>query len=234
MRPLLFVLLVMAPIPSSAYAEDLGIVRVVTRPAADKSIGHFTATHLGGGLLLTCGHCCRYAGGVGAIVDVRILAREDRQLGRQVTGSVICQDEAADIGFIRLSDPKSLTVSYVLAERDASLAIGQPVLQYTWKDPSLGRLYSVRSVITQVNLFQGPQNIETKFAPVQGDSGAPLVDRTTGKIIGVTTGADYWNRFGVHTGVAAVYDLAARCRIELPVQTLPPGVIPATNNTLAP
>lgn len=219
---------------ATARAEDLGIVRVVTRPAADKSVGHFTATHLGDGLLLTCGHCCRHAGGAGVLVDVRVLSREDRELGRTEPGVVLCHDESVDLGFIRLTRPEALMTSYELAPRDISLATGQPVLQYTWKDPAMGRLYSVRSFITQVNLFQGPQNIETKFAPVQGDSGAPLVDRQTGTIIGVTTGADYWNRFGVHTGITAVYDLATRCRIELPRPTLTPGVIPASRRAVSP
>jgi len=215
-------------------AEDLGIVRVVTRATRDKPSGHFTATHVGNGLLLTCGHCCRYAGGPQAGVDVRILAMEERTPIRTETGTVLCLDQAADVGFIRFDREDVLSTAYALAPQSYALSVGLPVLQYTWKVPGGERLYSVRSTISSVNLFLGPANIETLRAPVQGDSGAPLVSRADGCIIGVTTGADPWNRFGVHAGVAAVHDLAARCQLQLPTRPGIPAVLPATLQSVQP
>jgi hypothetical protein len=216
------------------WAEDLGIVRVVTHATPDKPSGHFTATHVGNGLLLTCGHCCRYAGGPQTRVDVRILAMEERTPFRTETGTILCLDQAADIGFIRFDRVDALSTAYALAPQDYPLMVGLPVLQYTWKVPGGDRLYSVHSTVSAVNMFLGPANIQTLRAPVQGDSGAPLVGRADGCIIGVTTGADPWNRFGVHAGIATVYELAARCQLELPARPATPRVIPAALKSVRP
>lgn len=219
---------------SVGWSEDLGIVRVVTRATKDKPSGHFTATHVGKGLLLTCGHCCRYAGGPQARVDVRIRSMEDGVPMRAETATILCLDQAADVGFVRFDRTDALSTAYVLAPVDYSLSVGMPVVQYTWKIPAGDRLSSIRSTITAVNMFLGPANIETRHAPVQGDSGAPLVSRGDGFIIGVTTGADPWNRFGVHAGIAAVHDLAARCQLELPKPPTAPRVIPAVLESVLP
>jgi hypothetical protein len=207
--------------PGWCVAQDLGIVQVVTRAAPGKPSGQFTACHIGRGILLTCGHCCRYAGGPGATVDVAILSEADRSPYRTAAGVVLCFDGSADVGLIRLESADLLTVAHALAPRDFRVAKGHSVVQYTWGAPGGRVLRSVKSTVTAVNLFVGPDNIETRFAPVQGDSGAPLVSQPDGLIIGVTTGADAWGRFGVHAGTAAIHDLALQCRIDLPMPVRP-------------
>jgi hypothetical protein len=210
------ILLAIVLCPRLGEAEDLGIVRVVTRPEPGKPSGHFTATHLGHGILLTCGHCCRYAGGPGIAVDVHVLSLAERTSYRTEPATVLCLDEAADLGLIRLDRPASLPIAYVLAPRDHSIGVGQHVLQYTWQTPGGSVLHSLVSEITTVNMFAGAANLETRHASVQGDSGAPLVCREDGMIIGVTTGADSWGRFAVHTGLKPIHDLLQRCNVQVP------------------
>jgi len=210
-------------------AEDLGIVRVVTRPKAGQPLGQFTAAHLGSGVLLTCGHCCKAAGGIDAIVNVEILSAADRKPYRTVAASVVCYNETADVGVLRFEQPDALQTTCALAPRDYDLEVGTPVLLYTWQ-PGGRQLRSVPSVITKLNLFAGPANIETRQAPVVGDSGAPLVLRGDRLVIGVTTGADYWNRFGVHAGLDAIHDVLAQCPVRVPVTTIQTAAGAASND----
>lgn len=199
----------------AAEETDLGIVRVVAAPPG-KGTAQFTATHLGQGLLLTCGHCCKFAGGPQAPVTVQILHLRDRRPYRTTSGRVICYDGEVDVGFVQLDDPNALTTAYRLAPADFATPLGAAVLQYGWSAETV-QLKSVRTIITYVNLFDGPANLETRDHPHPGDSGAPLVDLKTGQVIGVTTGVDAWERFGVHCGIAPIHDLMTRCGVTLPV-----------------
>ncbi|OYW16749.1 MAG: hypothetical protein B7Z55_13940 [Planctomycetales bacterium 12-60-4] len=212
-------------VPGRAADEtDLGIVRVVAAPPG-KGTAQFTATHLGQGLLLTCGHCCRYSGGPQSPVTVQILSLRDRRPYRTTPGRVTCYDNKVDVGFIQLDDPKALTTAYELAPADFATPLGTGVLQYGWSQ-ELVQLQSVRTVITSVNLFDGPANLETRDHPHPGDSGAPLVDLKTGKVIGVTTGVDAWDRFGVHCGIAPIHELMVRCGVTLPMIQQAAGTMP--------
>lgn len=225
MRELLIAILLVSHLQLGngiASAEDLGIVRVITPAKPGRPSGSFTATHLGRGILLTCGHCCRYAGGPGSGVKVEILSAEKRTATRMEAGAILCLDDSADVGVIRLDPTAVLSVAYRLAPRDYRVAPFTPVIQYTWGEPGGRTLHSVRSRISAVNQFVGPANLETSQAPVQGDSGAPLVSLNDGFIIGVTTGADPWGRFGVHAGTTAIHDLLDRCRVNVP------DVVPAS------
>lgn len=204
---------------SSVCAEDLAIVRVNTRPEPGQGASLFTATHLGNGVLLTCGHCCRAAGGPGAKVDIQILSAADWKPYRSAPATVSCQNDAADVGVMLFDHRDAMRAACTLAPRDYDVEVGTPVVVYTWS-PTGKQLRSIPTAITNVNLFRGAPNLETKQAPVPGDSGAPLILRGDRLVIGVTTGADYWSRFGVHAGLNAVHDVLQRCPVQPPIAAI--------------
>jgi hypothetical protein len=208
--------------------EDLAVVRVNTRGTAARPAAKFTATHLGNGVLLTCGHCCKAAGGIGSRLDVEILSVDNWRVYRTASATVSCYNEPADVGVLLFDNRQAMQSHCTLAPRDYLLDLGAPVLLYTWA-PDGAQLRSVPTTITNINLFAGAPNLETKAAPVPGDSGAPLVLRGERLVIGVTTGADYWNRFGVHSGLQAIHDVLQRCPVRPPI-----GAIRTASGEVAP
>ena len=208
--------------PALTAAADLGIVRVVAQPPG-QSVAQFTATHIGNGVLLSCGHCCRYAGGPQASVEVLVLHSETRQPYRSIPGRVLCYDPKADVGLLRLDNPEELKTTYQLAPPQYQARVGLPVLLYGWNTAG-NQLHSIRSVVTNVDMFVGPPNLVTRDHPHPGDSGSPLVSLSDGFIIGVTTAADLYDRFGVHCGTPPIHQLLAGCGVKTEVIQRTSGV----------
>lgn len=200
-------LLVVAPVS----AADLGFVRIrTTQPNGD--MVYFTGTHITQDVILSCGHCCRAAGGPNGRVDVFILDEKTWMPYRQTTATVICLNHEADVGLLKFDVAQSLKTAYKLAPRGHKVEAGDPVIAYTWRPENRSeRLISERRSVTRVNRYLGPANIETTGLPQGGDSGGPLVQEKSRWIIGVTSAADQRDRRGLYCGLSPIYDLLDRC-----------------------
>ena len=194
--------------PHDAGDHELGIVRI-TAVLPDGAVALFTGTHLGDGWVLTCGHCCEARN---QRVDVRILSSKTWTPVRRVKGTVICHDQEADVGFIRLTPQHGLRTAYRLAPRDYRLRPGDAVSAYDWRKVNdREQLYSITRRVTGINVYVAPGNIETSGLPKPGASGGPLVVQKDGWIVGVTTSGNLDDRRGIHTGLSPIYRLIDRC-----------------------
>lgn len=206
---------ILLPVPSDTLQDysggELGIVRIKAVISEDVS-AWFTGTHLGDGWILTCGHCCESKR---RLVDVQILSRRTQTPVRTVRGIIVCHDPTADVGFIRLERSHGLRTRYRLAPADTELFAGDEVTAYDWRTRhGEEQLYPVNRLVTGINVYVAPDNIETSGMPKDGASGGPLVLPASGRIVGVTTAANIDDGRGIHTGLRPVYRLFERCRRE--------------------
>lgn len=196
-------------IPRDVASDELGIVRIKAE-LSDIATAYFTGTHIGDGLILTCGHCCESKR---RDVEVRILSERDQTWSRNVRGVIVCYDHDADVGLIQLERNHGLRAAYQLAPRGFRLYRGDEVVACDWRDfNDQEQLYAVNSRITGINLYMAPDNIETTSMPRDGASGGPLFMRHSRRIIGVTTAANIDDRRGIHTGLEPIYRLLEQCR----------------------
>ncbi|MBT6158255.1 MAG: trypsin-like peptidase domain-containing protein [Planctomycetaceae bacterium] len=192
-------------------AADLGLVRIRTH-LTNGDIVYFTGAHIGNDLILSCGHCCQAASGPGARSEVLILSADTWMPYRRTTASVLCLNHEADVGLLRFDKPQTLKTAYKLAPRGHKVQAGDGVFAYTWRPQNRSEhLFSLRQVVTDVNRYLGPANIETTGLPRGGDSGGPLIHDKTRWIIGVTSAADHHNRRGLYCGLSPIYDLLDHC-----------------------
>lgn len=194
----------------AARADDLGIVRISARVEEGRAIVSFNGAQIGRGLILTCGHCCRSAGGRGGRVTVHILAGGSWKPSRSVEGTVLCFDFEADCGLIRLDDPDALKAVYVLAPRGTRIEPGDDIYAFQWRRPE-ERLAPLRGRVTRVNPYLGPSVIETTTIPRPGESGGPLILTERREIIGVTSAADTHLQRGIYCGLESIYQLLDLC-----------------------
>lgn len=196
-------------VPPHDLNHELGIVRI-NAELSDGAIASFTGTHLGDGWILTCGHCCEARN---RRVDVRILSSSSWVTSRRVRGTIVCHDEDADIGFIRLERRHGLRTAYRLAPRDYRLKPGDPVWAYDWQQlrGDTVKLYPIIRTITAINAYVGADNIETSGLPKPGASGGPLVVQRDRWIVGVTTSGNLDHARGIHTGLKPIHRLMDRC-----------------------
>ena len=83
---------------------------------------------------------------------------------------------------------------------------GDDVIGYDWHYGGNGEiLYAVSRRVTHLNRYLGTDNIETTGKPGVGSSGAPLVMKRDGLVVGITYGALVHEERGLYTGVEAVF-----------------------------
>lgn len=197
----------------TARAAEPGFVRVEAFLRGGKVRVLFTGAQIRPGLILTCAHCCRSAGGRGARVRVHVLDEERWRPHRTVIGTVQCFDSSTDVGLVRLDDPDAVSAVYVLAPRGTTVQPGEGIYAYRWSsDPE--RLVPVAGKITRVNPYVGAPTLETDTQPQSGESGGPLVLIHRLEIIGVTSAADMTLRRGIYSGLEAIYQLLDTCEPE--------------------
>lgn len=198
--------------------EEAAVVRIEARSADGTLIVLSTGSHVGGGLILTCGHCCRTAGGRGAKAVAHIYSSRTLSYSRTVPITILCYDRDADAGLMRFDEPETLKSTLELAPRRHEVRVGELVRVYGWRGMgNAEQLYASREQIVSLNFFLGPDNIETTGVPIPGASGGPLVKLNDDLIIGVTSAADMTNGRGVYCGLEPIYKLiehAARHPVE--------------------
>ncbi|MEQ9409473.1 MAG: serine protease [Fuerstiella sp.] len=203
--PLVGLQLLFSAAGSAKEIEELGIVRIRTETSDAQAHAYSTGTHLGNGLILTCGHCAASMT-KDRTVEVQILSALTWKAVRKVRGTIIHSDRAAELGLIRLAAGHGLKAGFELAPRGYRVVPGDTVVSYNWyRDDHGEMLYSVTSHVTHVNRYLGAENIETSGRPEAGSSGAPLVTKRGGLVIGITHGALVHEDRGLHTSVEALY-----------------------------
>lgn len=193
--------------PHAPFEEfrELGIVRVSVAALDGHGRSYSTGTHLGHGLIVTCGHCAETAR-YGEPARIDLLESVWWTPDRTVNGKFVYSDPHSDLGLIQLDRGHGLTTQYQLAPRGYSIEVGDEVIAYDWSHGATPeRLYSVARHVTHVNRYLGPSNIETTGQPLPGSSGGPLILRKNGLIIGVTSGALIGEDRGLYTGLEAIY-----------------------------
>lgn len=188
--------------------DEVAVVRIEARSADGTQIVLSTGTHIGNGVILTCGHCCRTAGGRGAKAVAHIFSARTLSRSRTVPITVLCYDRAGDAGLMKFDQPDILKSRLMLAPRRQEVEVGELVRVYGWKGTGRSeQLYTLRQQVVSLNLFVGPDNIETTGVPIPGASGGPLVTMSDDLIIGITSAADVTYGQGVYCGLEPIYKL---------------------------
>ena len=210
---LTFVPLIMTSVDAGfAESAELGIVRIRATTSDYRGHAYSTGTHLGDGWILTCGHCSKSMAD-GGIVEVQILSSTTGRATRKVRGRVVYSDAEAELGLIRLENGHGLYAAFELAPRGYRVLPGDEVVGFDWQAVGDGeRLYSITRHVTFVNRYLGAANIETTGRPRIGSSGAPLVSKRDGRVIGVTHGALVHEDGGLYTATAAIYQFLEKQR----------------------
>ncbi len=175
-------------------------VRIRVKYEENEAVGTGTIIDLAGdeALVLTCGHLFRNSEGL-RLMTIELF--EDGEPYPMPATIVDFRDDEVDLGLIRFRPPcpvskvSLLPKGATLHEQDSVFSIGCD----TGDAPSRRD-----TVITKLNRFLGPSNIEIAGAPVQGRSGGGLFD-ARGRLIGVCIAADNELDEGMFVGPEAIY-----------------------------
>jgi S1-C subfamily serine protease len=153
----------------------------------------------GQALIVTCGHIFR-----GSTPDSQIEVNLfDIPNAKPLYGKLVKFDAESDVGLIAIESDRPLP--FVAVARDVQKAqVQEPVINIGCsggQDPTTEEL-----VVTAVNPYIGPDNLECTGVPVQGRSGGGLF-RTSGELVGVCIAADPQRKRGVYAGLLAVHEL---------------------------
>lgn len=158
-------------------------------------------------LVLTCGHLFRHSEGQ------RMMTVEVFEEGEAIPLPAVLLDfrnDEVDLGLVKFHMPCALPKAPILPkgeklhEQDSVFSIGCD----GGEDPSRSD-----SVITKLNRFLGPSNVEIAGAPVQGRSGGGLFD-ARGRLIGVCIAADNELDEGLFVGPDAIYTQLEKHRLN--------------------
>lgn len=181
-------------------------IRVRDNGGVNFGTGTIIDSQPGKSLILTCGHIFR-AIEEGASVEVDVY-RENKL--ETFTGSVVKYDLEAEVGIVSIDSDNVLPVCKVAAA-DAAPAQGDRVTSIgcsSGEPPSVQHL-----LITELNKYRGPDNVECTGLPVQGRSGGGLFNRK-GEVIGVCFAADPKEDRGLYSGLQPVRKLLAACGLS--------------------
>ena len=192
-------------LPTDFYVAELpetmaATVRIRIADGQGESVGTGTVVEQVGEevFVLTCGHIFQDMNKRSRITVERI---RDGKVDSIEASLVEYRNDELDLGFVKYRSAASVTRAPILdrgetvRERDFVFSIGCDA----------GAAPSRRnSVVTRLNRFIGPPNIETGGAPTQGRSGGGLFD-SRGRLIGVCVAADYEADEGLYVGFEAIH-----------------------------
>ena len=175
-------------------------VRIRVKYGEDESVATGTIIDSDGdeSLVITCGHLFRHSDGK------HPMTVELFQKGKtiQVPAALVdFRNDEIDLGLVRFRQPEPVSKVRILPkgellhEQDSVFSIGCN----GGDDPSRRD-----TVITKLNRFLGPSNVEIAGAPVQGRSGGGLFD-ARGRLIGICIAADIDLDEGLFVGPDAIY-----------------------------
>lgn len=179
-------------------------VRIKVDDAAGQSFGTGTIidARQGEALVLTCGHLFRDSGGKGPIT-VELFGEGSPTA---CEGRLITYDLDLDLGLVAIR-PGRETPAAPVAGPGYEAARGQRVTSVGCDNGQRPTVQTTR--VTDVNLYDGPANVEAAGAPALGRSGGGLFD-SEGRLIGVCFAADGQDDEGLYRAAAAVHTLLDR------------------------
>lgn len=200
--------------PADALAKQLleTSVRITVEDATGKSYGTGTIidTMDQDALIVTCGHLFR-------------TQQSQQQVDtKSFASQIIIEQFNVTASGVAVKDRTVGQLVYCDLERDVALVAFRPAQlpKVAPVAPSFGeqvndRVYSVGcdrgadptvrdSRVTAINRYNGPPNVETSGAPVQGRSGGGLFN-SRGELVGVCFAADNEGNEGLYSGLASVH-----------------------------
>lgn len=181
-------------------------IRVSDKEGVNLGSGTIIESKVGRTLVLTCGHVFRNIQPDSVIeVDVWIKGQVETFVGKAVK-----YETEADLGLISIPTDNPLAFAAIAdpAQKMAKGAAVQSVGCGQGNDPTLQR-----HMVTRVNRYAGPENIECTGMPVPGRSGGGLFN-TNGELTGVCMAADTKERRGLYMGLGAIDGFLKRCRLN--------------------
>ena len=207
-----------APVASAAVAAkpqaelspaEMQMLRSTVRIKVIDSKGHsygtgtIIDTRQGEALVLTCGHLFRTPDGKSpqVVVETFDATPDGVQVIEQLTGEIISFDLNRDVGLVSVRPKQGVHVARVAASQH-----GIDVNARVWNvGCNQGQDPTVRSsLVTALDRYHGPPNIETSGAPVVGRSGGPLFN-SQGEVIGVCYAADEPDDEGLYAGLGSLH-----------------------------
>jgi hypothetical protein len=208
--------------PATVTTTDPMLASVRLRASINGQIslgsGTIVDSQPGRTLIVTCGHIFRNRD-ENTKVEVDLFENGQPQT---YVGSIIDVDLAADVGLVSIPTHRVVSsiprapATLVLEKAQRVACIGCS----GGNDPTREQLS-----ITEVNKYDGPDNIECTGTPVQGRSGGGLFSEN--QLIGVCIAAVTGDELGVYAHVFAVHDLLDRNQLSHLYQpaTVPEGAV---------
>ncbi len=206
--------------PTPHIDSSAANVRIRIKDESGINYGSGTIIHSTPGIsyILTCGHIFRKMTDASKVdVDIFTGDRFESYLGK-----VVKYDLDADVGLISIPTDGVLPVAR-LAVSGSQLPKGESVVSVGCsggQPPTTQNL-----VVTALNRYTGPDNVECTGVPVQGRSGGGLFNLEN-EVVGVCIAADPKEKRGLYAGLKPILDLVASCGLESiirkPQPTAPP------------
>jgi thiol-disulfide isomerase/thioredoxin len=180
-----------------------------------EGLSHGTGTVIdareGEALVITCGHLFRQSKGKGPVtIDLFEASGNGLHVVDKVQGEVILYDLERDVALVSFRPSRPVCVAAVAPPRtpvsrgDRAASVGCS----NGQDPTV-----MATRVTWLDRYQGPPNIETSGAPVEGRSGGGLFN-DKGELIGVCFAADYEGNKGLYAGLDSIHEMLGRLKLD--------------------
>ena len=198
-------------IPRDPMATSVRIrVRTADRNEPSKTItelgsGTVVASEHGRTTILTCAHIFKHYSPE-AKIEVDLF---DRGRPVEFIGQLISFDQEADLGLISIPTPSPVATTSI-AGRNGTPRVADPVVAIGCsggEPPTMQQLQ-----VTDIDKYDGPNNLLCTGVPVQGRSGGGLFN-TRGEIIGVCSAADEQAQRGFYSGLLAIHKMLDECSL---------------------
>ena len=181
-------------------------IRVKDAQGVNFGTGTIIDSREGRTTILTCGHIFRK-------IDDKPLIEVDLFNGTKhetTVGHVLRYDLERDIGLLWIPTARVLPVAPI-ASLTRSPNVGQHVFSIGCGsgDPPT----KLQHRVTNLNRYNGPDNIECTGVPIQGRSGGGLID-TAGRLIGVCIAADQRDKRGLYSGLQPIHELLTEAKLS--------------------
>lgn len=201
-----------AALPADPMASSVRI-RVITNGRIDLGSGTVISSRPGITQILTCAHIFKEFSDDSRI-EVDLF---EHGQGVQYLARLIHFDAKSDLGLVSI--PTSGVVPTIkVAPRPSAPRVGEPVAAIGCSGGEEPTRQQLR--VTDIDKYDGPNNVLCTGVPVRGRSGGGLFNRH-GEIIGVCSAADEAEQRGFYSGLFAIHKLLDDCSLTSLYETPP-------------
>jgi thiol-disulfide isomerase/thioredoxin len=181
-------------------------LRISDKEGVNLGSGTVIESKVGQTLILTCGHIFRNIQ-PDSVIEVDVFTNGQVET---FVGKAVKHELEADLGVISIPTDNPLPFAAIAdsAHKPAKGLAVQSVGCGQGNKPTLQK-----HVVTQVNRYTGPENIECTGVPVQGRSGGGLFN-TRGQLVGICMAADTKERRGLYVGLGAIQGFLKQCGLR--------------------